>query len=246
MRFALAFGLSGSVLAMLTIKQAGQATGVWWLLVCVEVYLTICLWLLAATYGLREIGVSVEDMFFRRIWAPVIRAILLPYFAFGGITLYIARWFDREGLLNPVAPDLHIGRLPFPFEHAKVRAAGIDAVLNLCWEFPRLSGTDREPGIETAHVPILDGSPPSDQQIREAVQQVAQWRAEGRCVLIHCAQGHGRTATVTAAMLLQRGLAQDVEEALAMIRAVRPFAKPSREQRLALIRYVSGNLSQPC
>lgn len=241
MRFTLAFGLSGGVLAAVALQLAGQASGAWWLLVFVESYLSICLLSLAAAYGLREADVSVEDFLLQPAWSPFSRMILLPYVTLGAITLYMARWFDREGLLNLVAPGLFIGRLPFPFELERLRAAGIDAVLNLCWEFPRLPGTDREHGIETAHVPILDGSPPSDRQFLEATHWGERWRAEGRCVLVHCAQGHGRTATITAAMLIRLGLAPDVEQALAMITAARPFARPSPQQKAALIRFVSKN-----
>jgi hypothetical protein len=187
MRFALAFGLTGVALATLAMRLAGQATGIWWLVVTAEVYVAICLLSLAAVYGLREAGLAVEGFLVRPVWSLVIRAILLRYLALGGATLYVARWFDREGLLNPVAPGLYAGRLPFPFELARIRAAGVGAILNLCWEFPRLSGVDRAPGIETAHVPILDGSPPSDRQFWEAAEWGARWRAEGRCVLVHCA-----------------------------------------------------------
>lgn len=240
-RFTLAFGLSGAVLAILATRLAGQATGLAWLLVGIEAYLALCLFSLAAAYGLREAGVSVEECLLRPGWSIVFRALLLPYLVLGAITLFLARWFDREGLLNPVVPGLSIGRLPFPFERPRLREAGIEAVLNLCWEFPRLSGIDREPGIATAHVPILDGAPPSDAQFQKAVEHVSRWRAEGRCVLIHCAQGHGRTATITAAVLLRLGLASDVEEALAMVRAARPFARPSLPQKRALSRYTSGS-----
>jgi protein-tyrosine phosphatase len=59
-------------------------------------------------------------------------------------------------------------------------------------------------------------------------------------VLIHCAQGHGRTATIAAAVLARLELAADAEEALSRIRAVRPFAIPSREQKAALIRYLAS------
>jgi hypothetical protein len=240
MRFALSFSLTAVVFGMLAIQQAGQATGLGWLLVYGEAYLAICFVALATVYGLRAAGVSVEGVLVRPVWSPIIRALLLPYLVLGGVTLYVSRWFSREGLLNPVAPGLYIGRLPFPFERAGLRAAGIGAVLNLCWEFPRLSGTDRAPGIETAHVPILDGAPPSDQQFREAVAWVVRWRAEGRCVLIHCAQGHGRTATIAAAALRQLSLAPDIEEALAMVARARPHAAPARDQRAALSRYLSG------
>src|SRR5262249_46772853 len=161
MRFVLAFGLCGTVLAALAVRLARQATGAWWVLVAAEVYFAVCLVSVAATYGLREAGVGVEHYLLLPGWSPLVRTALMPYLAVGAIPLYLARWFNREGLLNPVAPGLYIGRLPFPSERARLRQAGIRAVLNLCWEFPRLSGTDREPGVETAHVPILDGSPPS-------------------------------------------------------------------------------------
>jgi hypothetical protein len=239
MRFALAFGLSGGVLALLAARLAAEATGLWWLLVCGEAHGALCFLSLAAMYALRAAGVAVEVVLLRPVWSLVIRVTVLPYLVLGAVALYISRWFDREGLLNRVAPDLYVGRLPFPFERGALRAAGIEAVLNLCWEFPRLSGADRETAIETAHLPILDGSAPSDAQFRAAVQRVARWRGAGRCVLIHCAQGHGRTATITAAALLGLGLASDVEEALAMVRAVRPRARPSRIQKAALIRYNS-------
>lgn len=240
MRFVLAFGLSGTVLAALAVRLARQATGVWWVLVATEVYFAVCLVSVAAAYGLREAGVSVEDYLLLPGWLHVIRSALMPYLAVGAITLYLTRWFDREGLLNLVAPGLYIGRLPFPSERARLRQAGIRAVLNLCWEFPRLSGTDREPGVETAHVPILDGSPPSSRQFGEAIRWVARWRAEGRCVLVHCAQGHGRSATILAASLVRLGLASDVGQALSMVSAARPLARPSREQGAALNRYMSG------
>ncbi len=241
MRFTLAFGLVGVALATQAIRLAGKADGLWWLLVTAEVYAAICFLSLATIYGLQEAGFAIEDFLLRPVWPRVVPAVLLPYLILGSITLYIARWFDREGQLNLVAPGLYVGRLPFPSELHKVRAFGVEAVLNLCWEFPRLSGVDGEPGIETARVPILDGSPPSDRQFREAVEWCARWRAEGRSVLIHCAQGHGRTATVTAAILLKLGLASDVQEALSLVRRARPLAKPSSRQKAALIRYASGD-----
>ncbi len=237
MLFALAFGLLGIVVSALGISQSHEATGVWWLPVFIQFQTGLCFLTLAAIYGLRTTGSQVEEFLVSPGWSILLRVVLLPYLILGGVTLYISAWFDGEGLLNAVAPGLYIGRLPFPSEVAKLRCAGIDSVLNLCWEFPRLSGMAREPEVETVQVPVLDASAPSEEQFQHAVQSVVRWRAEGRTVLIHCAQGHGRTATITAAILIQLGLAESVDEALAMIKAVRPFATPSGEQKAALICY---------
>jgi hypothetical protein len=239
MRFILGFGLSGVILAVLAARLAQHAAGLGWLIVSVEAYLAVCFMGLAIIYALRAAGEPVEDISRQPGWSLVIRMTLLPYFAIGGLALYLARAFDREGLLNCVAPGLFIGRLPFPFERGQLRAAGIKAVLNLCWEFPRGSRLDGETDPEAVHLPILDGSAPTDWQFREAVEWVGRWRAQGRSILIHCAQGHGRTATIAAAVLVQLGLAADLEQALAAIRAVRPLARPSRPQKAALIRYLS-------
>lgn len=241
MRFALAFGLCGASLAALAAGQARQAAGLGWLPVAAEAYLAAGFLSLAALYGLRRAGVVVEDYLRRPGWSHVVRGAVLPYLAAGAAALYLSRRFDREGLLNAVAPGLSIGRLPFPSEREALRRAGVRAVLNLCWEFPRLSGVGREAGIETAFVPILDGSPPTPRQFEEATRRVARWRAEGRCVLVHCAQGHGRSATVVAASLVRLGLAPDADQALAIIRAARPPARPSRAQRAALDRYTSSS-----
>jgi protein-tyrosine phosphatase len=46
--------------------------------------------------------------------------------------------------------------------------------------------------------------------------------------------GHGRTATVSAALLMAKGLASDAREALRMVQAVRPKAKANRYQRRLL------------
>ena len=143
------------------------------MLVAVEVYFSVCLLSLASAYGLRVAGMSVEDYLLRPGWAPALRVVLLPYLALGGVALYLSRWFDREGLLNPVAPGLFIGRLPFPFDRLALREAGIGGVLNLCWEFPRSRGSIENPGSRRPASPILDGAPPTDRQFGEAVAWVA-------------------------------------------------------------------------
>lgn len=240
MRFMLAFGIMGLVLAAVAIRQAGQADGAGWLIVAVEAYCAVCLLTLSVAYGLRSAGVDVEELMRRPGASVVLRIVLLPYRVLGGSALYLSRWSDREGPLNPIGTGLYIGRLPFPSERAGLRAAGVDAVLNLCWEFPGLSGIDRDPRFESFWVPILDGAAPTDRQFDEAARWVAARRAEGRCVLVHCAQGHGRTATIAAAVLVRLGLAEDDEEALAIIRAARPLARPSRGQRSVLRRHLAG------
>ena len=238
MRLIVAFGTLGIVLAAMATRQALHAEGAAWLAVAVEAQCALCLIVLSILYAMRSAGVDVEGLARGSVASWAIRIVLLPYMALGAFSLYLSRWFDRGGLLNPIATGLFVGRLPFPSERDVLRAAGIDAVLNLCWEFPALSGIARDARFEAIRIPILDGAAPTDCQFDEAVRWVASRRAEGRTVLIHCAQGHGRTATLASAVLVRLGMAGNLGDALAMVRAVRPLAQPSRAQEAALRRYL--------
>jgi hypothetical protein len=237
MRFAFTFGVLGVVLAALTVRLTGEAAGAWWLLVAAEAVASACLLALALAYGLRVCGWPVEDFLARP--GPA-RAVVFPYVALAGLVMAAARRVDREPLMSAVGPGLFIGRVPFWSERDRLTEAGIGAELNLCWEFPTTPALEGLPGLPSALVPILDGSPPMPGQFREAVERVGRWRAEGRTVLIHCAQGHGRSATVAAAVLAWLGLATGAGEALARVRDARPRARASREQREALERFLAS------
>jgi hypothetical protein len=59
---------------------------------------------------------------------------------------------------------------------------------------------------------------PNTQQIQEGVEWARQRLQEERGVYIHCAHGHGRSATVMAALLMSLGKAGTAEEAVALMR----------------------------
>jgi len=240
MRYALTFGTLGMLLALIALRSAGEAAGGVRSLVAAEAYLAACLLTLATVYGLRHLGVPVEDLLARRGWSLGARALLLPYHVLARTTLLFSSRLTREAMTCRVGPGLHVGRLPFPWEWDLLADGGIDAVLSLCWEFPPRPHRRGAGVLEVACVPILDGSPPSDRQFREAIAWVEGQRRAGRTVLIHCAQGHGRSVTVAAAVLCRLGLAADAEDALAQILWARPRAKPSRAQRDALRRFLSA------
>jgi Dual specificity phosphatase, catalytic domain len=237
MRFAVVFGILGIVLAVMAQWLAEDAIGAGWLLVAGEAYFACCFLTLAALYGLRHAGLPVENAFRHPVSSRVIRSVVFPYLVVAGITVHLSRWIGREDMMNRVEAGLYVGRLPFPADRALLADAGVTAVLNLCWEFPSLSGE-----WQTACLPVLDGSPPSERQFLEALDRVGRWRAEGRTVLIHCAQGHGRSATIAAAALCRLGFASDAEEAIARIRTARPRVRPSRAQRTALEQFLARDI----
>ena len=236
MRYALTFTALATALAWQSMGLALEATGVWWVVVALEGWLASTLLALAACYALRQAGVPVEAALTRPGWAWL-WWLLWPYRALALLALRIARRLDREDAASAVAPGLWVGRRPFPDEAARLHAAGVSAILNLCAEFrPTAWPCD----LRSAAVPLLDGVAPMPAELARAVDWVAARRAEGRAVLIHCAQGHGRSATVAAAVLVRLGLAPGPGEALAIVRSARPRARPSRAQRAALARFLEG------
>ncbi len=237
MRYVVVPGLLGLTFAALALHPAEDAVGLGRGVTAFEALSSLICLSLAAVYGLGQAGYPVERAFRGR--GPA-RAVALPYQAAIGLIQGVSRRLGGEAPMDPVAPGLYIGRLPDRSEHPRLAAAGIGAVLNLCVEFPGLHGIPDLRGIETGRVPILDGLPPTPAQFRAAIEWVAARREEGKVVLIHCAQGHGRSATVAAAALCRLGLATGPDAALALIRAARPRARPSRGQLAALVRFLAA------
>ncbi len=74
-------------------------------------------------------------------------------------------------------------------------------------------------GRQYVAFPMLDTGVPSEGDVECLVRQVAEWPGP---VYIHCAQGHGRTGLVAAAVMVAKGQAATEEEAVAVLTSARP------------------------
>ena len=81
---------------------------------------------------------------------------------------------------------------------------------------------------------------PTLPQLDRSARWVEARRREGRIVLVHCAQGHGRSVTTLAGAMLLLDEAAGPGEALERIQAVRSLARPARDQIEMLERFASG------
>lgn len=119
---------------------------------------------------------------------------------------------------------------------------GVDAIIDLTCEFV-------EPALIRNHAayvchPILDASTPSVDELLEWVEQAS--RLAG-CILIHCAQGHGRTGLFAAAILLKGDSKMSPAEALIQLQRVRPELSCNSMQQNCLVelrRRLSGELDE--
>jgi len=192
-------------------------TGVWILLWPAAVLLAVAIVYLARApraLGKRADGTLAWWSYLA--WAPLLGYMRLLH--------ELARSFTDEPVASEVAAGIWVGRRPRRHE----LPAGIAIVIDLCAELPEAPGV--ADGCGYLAIPTLDAMSPTPAQIARAVDAAL---AAGGPAFIHCAFGHGRSATVAAALLVRRGDAtlDDVE---AMLRARRPRIGLNAHQRRAL------------
>lgn len=120
-------------------------------------------------------------------------------------------WLYRQSTSSEVLPEkIHIGSI--------AEADKFGAVLDVCAELP----VKRTPTVY-ASVPMLDMVAPSTADLRLAAGILQKFLQQHRGpVLVCCALGYGRSVAVVLAWLLLYGGIEDWEEAVAIIRNVRP------------------------
>jgi len=170
-------------------------------------------------YGKRRDGT-------RTWWATL---WLLPFLAPMWAWWHLRRPTLAEAPWHELLPDLVLGRRLLDREWD----LEVDHIVDLTCEYVERPRQRCHPGYLS--LPIVDGAAPPADVLRDYAIRIS--KLPGR-IYLHCAEGHGRTATVAAALLLVRGLAADVDEALQQIAAVRKKAQPYARQLRVLRRMV--------
>lgn len=115
-----------------------------------------------------------------------------------------------------------------------LRAQGVGALLSLTETSLDEEALARH-GFDWLHLPVVDLTPPSPDQLAEALAFIDSHRAHARPVAVHCLVGQGRTGTVLAAYLIRAGA--DPAAALRELRAVCPGAVENPRQETALAEF---------
>jgi protein-tyrosine phosphatase len=92
-------------------------------------------------------------------------------------------------------------------------------------------------GLGLRHVPMTDRAPPTQKQLKQAVDWVMGELAQDRKVYVHCQSGVGRSVCVACAVLLRMGFS--LPEAYDAVRRKRPEAVVSDKQIESLQRYAA-------
>ena len=161
---------------------------------------------------------------------PCAAALFLPYTAYALAVWHLWRVVDRVPARNDAGEFLTLSRRPLPGELPGPDDEPLAAVLDLTAEFAARPAVRALPGYRC--LPVLDAAAPDPAALHAAVLALAP-PERGR-ILIHCANGRGRTGLAAAAWLLVHGFAATPGEAVARLKAARPSVRLHRGQRAVL------------
>lgn len=166
---------------------------------------------------------------------PLGIAFLWPYHVGLRAKLAIQRRLSSEPAFNKITKEYWIGAWP---SEEKLVPALHAAVLDVTCELP-LQVTP--PAYKV--LPVWDTHGPTPLQIEEGVRWAREQAMLGNPVLVHCAHGHGRSATIIAALLIAEGKASGVEDAEALMKLERPRVRLNKRQRLSIKQWIALNSS---
>lgn len=143
-------------------------------------------------------------------------------------------WYSR------IAPDLWLGGAPVtPADYARIVDAGITAVLNIRAEREDETAFFDRHGITHLQVRVPDVTVPEPARITEGVDWIRDQIEDGRVVLVHCAKGRGRSATLLAGYLMRdRGYTYD--DARALLESQRRLTKLEAKHEAVLASWLAA------
>jgi protein-tyrosine phosphatase len=151
--------------------------------------------------------------------------LLLPYLLLTWSLWHLQRWLSREPCHHQVTPNLWLGRRALRHELPD----GVDLIIDLTAEFA--FSRDGKSGRDYVCIPTLDSSVPIRSEFERALQAVLDCKGG---VYIHCANGHGRSATLVLAVLVANRSLESLEEAEAFLKQIRPGIGLHPQQRRLL------------
>ena len=160
--------------------------------------------------------------------------------------LYPAIRFSYERLLghawfSQIEARLWLGGAPtYGRDYETILALGITAVLDTRAERTSKRDFYDAHGITHRQFLVPDVTVPDEAVLTEAVSWIDDQLADGRTVLIHCAKGRGRSATVLAAYLMKtKGMSFDAVRDL--LHSKRELVKLEDRHRRVLESWVAAS-----
>ena len=148
----------------------------------------------------------------------------LPWLVFAWIMLLVQMLFSNEDEINRIGEsNLWISRYPVLMK----TDMKFDLVIDLTSEFPGI----KRHGSDYICLPNLDG-------ISLANIDIPKQLNKGSKILVHCAQGHGRSAAYASRLYASLFAGVSAEDAYHLILRHRPGARVSKDQLQQIVSYV--------
>lgn len=163
---------------------------------------------------------------------PASFLVLAPMHILNWLSLWLAIRLQKEAAFHEIKPGLWLGRRLIAGE-AEFFRPNQAAVVDMTSEFSENSGLLNHPYL---CLPTLDRTAPDAKQLKTAIAFIFLHHK----VFVHCAVGHGRSATVVAAWLLRQDRTLNVETAVQQIKAIRPGVNLNSDQVAVLGKIKNG------
>ena len=144
--------------------------------------------------------------------------------------------FIVQGKLAGMERPGSYGKLRDDLEFLKMN--GVHAIVSLT-ETPLEKAFVEEFGFKYLHLPIPDFTPPSGEQIEKFLSFYMRMESEGHGTLVHCGAGLGRTGTMLACALVERGMGRNRRSTRCGRNGRTRSRRRSRKRRSARLRLFS-------
>ena len=135
-----------------------------------------------------------------------------------------------------------MGRPGSPEELAWLRQQGIELLVSLTDDPPPRRWIN-EAGLFLMHVPVIDMTAPTLEQLDQIVSALERAHEKNLGVGVHCGAGLGRTGTVLACYFVTKGMT--AKNAVARVRRLRPGSIETEEQERAVEEFATRSGTSP-
>ena len=186
----------------------------------------------ALAYGFSNPKIFLKRLDGRISWLSF--PLFWPFHALNFLSFGLFRLSQKENDCDEIAKNVLLGRRFSADETRKIAALNLYAVLDLTAEFGEIAALQN---LNYRCIPVLDLGAPTAEELRESAKWIATQAEQGQ-VYVHCALGHGRSATFVAAYLLHCGQSKTADAAVNYIAARRPKIGLSDAQ-MKVLRFIS-------
>eukprot|EP01029_Cantina_marsupialis_P029704 TRINITY_DN782031_c0_g1_i1.p1 TRINITY_DN782031_c0_g1~~TRINITY_DN782031_c0_g1_i1.p1 ORF type:complete len:348 (+),score=77.80 TRINITY_DN782031_c0_g1_i1:31-1044(+) len=181
---------------------------------CGIVYLVICYFYQFAPE--KSVYLLNKDTTNGKIFLPSL-IFLLPYFIIIWSFWWLRHTISNEDPYNMIIENLIVGRFPkkYPSEFPEEK---VGIIVDLTGEMYARSCVKE--GRQYFCLPSFDMQMPEPEEFFRVAKIVTDYQDD--LVYIHCANGHGRSSSFCAVVMVMRGFCDTIDEAFEMIKKHRP------------------------